>query len=288
MQKKEIYLDYQSTTPTCENALKAMEPYIKENFANPHSNHLLGIKCKKAIDEAREKIASMINADRDEIIFTSGATESNNLAIKSIPQVTTHRYVITQSTEHKCILQSCVSLLRDKKINLQKLRPKKNGIIDLNELEECFKKIDKGTQTSMYRSFVSIMAANNEIGVIQPIREIAELCKKYNAIFHTDAVQAVGTTKIDVKEMDIDSLSLSSHKIYGPKGIGVIYLNKKFFYNIDPILDGGGQEMRVRSGTLPTALCVGMGEACEHISKNREQFSNKIIISSISFIYIIK
>tara|TARA_B100001057_G_scaffold124711_1_gene123439 strand:+ start:167 stop:1294 length:1128 start_codon:yes stop_codon:yes gene_type:complete len=261
-----IYLDYQATTPVDEKILKKMIPYFSENFGNPHSNnHEFGRSANNAIDEARANVANLINAETNEIVFTSGATESNNLAIKSIAKNYFEKdcQIITVKTEHKCVLESCHELEKEE-FKVTYLDVNEDGMIKLSDLENLLKEKP---------ALVSIMHANNEIGVLQPIKEIGELCKKYNSIFHSDIAQSIGTQKIDVIEMNIDACSISAHKIYGPKGIGALYISNDIKNTLRPLMSGGGQEMNLRSGTLSPALCVGIGEACKDISQNREKYT---------------
>ena len=261
-----IYLDYQATTPVDEKILKKMIPYFSEYFGNPHSNnHEFGRSANNAVDEARANVANLINAETNEIIFTSGATESNNFAIKSIAKDYFEKecQIITAKTEHKCVLESCHELEKEG-FKVTYLDVDEDGIIKLSELENLLKE---------KKALVSIMHANNEIGVLQPIKEIGELCKKYNSIFHSDIAQSIGTQKIDVVEMNIDACSISAHKIYGPKGIGSLYISNHIKNTLRPLMSGGGQEMNLRSGTLSPALCVGLGEACKDISQNREKYT---------------
>ena len=262
---KKIYLDYQATTPVDPEFLKKMMPFFSEQFGNPHSNnHEFGRSANNAVEEARTNIANLINADTNEIIFTSGATESNNLAIKSIAKNYFERncQIITVKTEHKCVLESCHELEQEG-FKVTYLDVDEDGIIKLLDLENLLKE---------KKALVSIMHANNEIGVLQPIKEIGELCKKYNSIFHSDIAQSIGTQKIDVIDMNIDACSISAHKIYGPKGIGALYISNNIKNTLRPLMSGGGQEMGLRSGTLSPALCVGIGEACKDISQNREKY----------------
>tara|TARA_A100001015_G_scaffold51704_1_gene56807 strand:- start:36 stop:1163 length:1128 start_codon:yes stop_codon:yes gene_type:complete len=261
-----IYLDYQATTPVDEKILKKMIPYFSENFGNPHSNnHQFGRSANSAVDEARANVANLINAETNEIVFTSGATESNNLAIKSIAKNYFEKdcQIITVKTEHKCVLESCHELEKEG-FKVTYLDVNEDGIIKLSDLENLLKE-----KTAL----VSIMHANNEIGVLQPIKEIGELCKKYNSIFHSDIAQSIGTQKIDIVEMNIDACSISAHKIYGPKGIGALYVSNHIKNTLRPLMSGGGQEMNLRSGTLSPALCVGIGEACKDLIENREKYT---------------
>ena len=262
---KKIYLDYQATTPVDEKILKKMLPYFTENFGNPHSNnHSVGRLANEAVEEARKNVANLINAETSEIIFTSGATESNNLAIKSIAKnyFDKNCQIISCKTEHKCVIESCHELEKEE-FKVIYLDVDEEGLINLQELEKLLKQ---------EKSLVSIMMANNETGVIQDVKKIGELCKKYSSIFHTDAAQSIGTQNIDVVEMNIDALSISAHKIYGPKGIGALYISSNIKNTLRPLMSGGGQEMGLRSGTQSPALCVGLGEACKDISENRDKY----------------
>lgn len=250
-----LYLDYQATTPCDPRVVEKMIPYFYENFGNPHSrNHCYGWSAEEAVEKARAQVARLINANPKEIIFTSGATEANNLALKGVMKFYQDRknHLITCVTEHKCVLDTARHLEQEG-IRVTYLPVKPDGIIDLNELESAIT-----NQTAL----VSIMAVNNEIGVIQPIEEIGRLCRSKGAFFHTDAAQAVGKIPLDVLKMHIDLLSLSGHKIYGPKGVGVLYVGRKPRVRLVPLMNGGGQERGLRSGTLSPALCVGLGEAC--------------------------
>jgi len=263
--RNKIYLDYQATTPVSKKTLDKMLPFFSENFGNPHSNnHEFGRSANEAIEEARENIADLINANKTEIIFTSGATESNNLAIKSIARNYFEKdcQIITVKTEHKCVLESCHELEREG-LNVHYLDVDEDGLIDLKELEKLLKQ---------KKSLVSIMHANNEIGVLQPIQEIGSFCKKYDSIFHTDVAQSIGTQKIDVEEINIHALSISAHKIYGPKGVGALFISNSIKNTLRPLISGGGQELNLRSGTLSPALCVGLGEACKEIKENIDDF----------------
>ena len=262
---KKIYLDYQATTPVDPKILEKMIPYFTENFGNPHSNnHQFGRSANSAVENARENVANLINAEPSEIIFTSGATESNNLAIKSIARYHLGKdcQIITCKTEHKCVLESCHELETDG-FKVTYLDVDEDGLINLEELENLLKQ---------KKALVSIMHANNEIGVLQPIKEIGELCKKYNSIFHSDVAQSIGTQTIDVSDMNIDALSISAHKIYGPKGIGALFISNSIKNTLRPLMSGGGQEMGLRSGTQSPALCVGLGEACKMIQENIDDF----------------
>lgn len=259
-----IYMDYLATTPTDPRVVKEMIPYFSEKYGNPHSrSHAFGWESEKAIEEARLNVASVIGANPKEIVFTSGATESNNLALKGLAKFygDKKKHIITLTTEHKCVLESCRDLERQG-FEITYLGVDQNGLINLKELEEAMRE-----DTLV----VSIMAVNNEIGVIQPLKEIGALCRSKGIFFHTDAAQAFGKISIDVNEMNIDLMSISSHKIYGPKGIGALYVRRKPRVRIIATISGGGQERGMRSGTLPTPLIVGFGEAARIAKEEREK-----------------
>lgn len=272
--KLPIYLDYQSTTPMDPRVIDVMVKCMKEDFGNPHSRtHTLGWKAEEMVEIARKQVADLINADAKEIFFTSGATESNNIAIKGVAHFygsTGKNHVITIATEHKCVINS-VRDLEQEGFSVTFLPVQKNGLIDLNQLEKAI--TDK-------TCLVSIMSVNNEIGTIQPLAEIGALCRKKGAYFHTDAAQAFGKIPLDVDAMNIDLMSISGHKIYGPKGIGAIYIRRKPRVRIKSIFSGGGQERGIRSGTVPTPLVVGLGKAAE-IAKN-EMAKDSAHISRLS------
>ena len=255
--KLPIYLDYQATTPADPRVVAAMLPYFTEKFGNPHStSHSHGKEVAAAVEAARHQVARLIGADEREIVFTSGATESNNLAIKGALRFKgeTRRRVVTYVTEHKCVLES-VRRLGEEEVEVVLLPVRADGLVDLDLLART---LDERPTT-----LVSVMAANNEIGVVQPLAEIGALCRARGVLFHSDAAQAVGKVPIDVEAMKIDLLSISGHKIYGPKGIGVLYVRRRPRVRLEPLFDGGAQERGIRSGTLPAPLCVGLGVACE-------------------------
>lgn len=251
---KPIFLDYQSTTKVDPRVLNVMIPYFSE-FSNPHSrSHSFGWSAEEAIEKARKYIANLVNADSKEIIFTSGATESNNMSIKGVAHFYKNKgdHIITVCTEHKCVLDSC-RYLENEGFKVTYLPVKQNGMLDLSKLE---------AEITDRTILVSVMMVNNEIGVIQPVKEIGEICRRHNVFFHTDVAQAFGKIPIDVNEMNIDLMSLSSHKIYGPMGIGALYVRRKNpRVRLVPLINGGGQERGMRSGTVPTPLAVGFGEA---------------------------
>ena len=252
-----IYLDNHATTPLDPRVLEAMMPYLTNIFGNAASrNHSFGWEAEKAVEKAREQVAKLIGATAKEVIFTSGATESNNLALKGIAEMYRERgnHIITQVTEHKAILDTCKKLEKQG-YRVTYLPVGADGLIDLEDLKRA---IDDKT------ILVSIMYANNEIGVIQPVREIGAICKEKGVLFHTDAVQAVGKIPVDVQKDNIDVLSLSGHKLYGPKGVGALYVRRRNpRVQISEQINGGGHERGMRSGTLNVPGIVGLGAACE-------------------------
>ena len=264
-----IYLDYQATTPMDPRVLEAMMPYFTYKFGNPHSrSHSYGWEAEEGVEKARGQIAKLIGADEKEVIFTSGATESNNLAIRGVAEFYKDRknHIVTTVTEHKCVLDTCRHL-EQQGFEVTYLPVQKNGLIDLDVLRAAV--TDKTV-------VVSIMAVNNEIGVIQPLAEIGKICREKKAFFHTDAAQAAGKIPLDVEAMNIDLMSISGHKIYGPKGIGALYVRRKPRVRLVPLIVGGGQERGFRSGTLPTPLCVGIGEAAEIAMKEMDAESKRL------------
>ncbi|WP_419905993.1 IscS subfamily cysteine desulfurase [Kiloniella sp.] len=275
---KPIYLDYQATTPTDPRVVEAMLPFFSESFGNPHSvDHAYGWEAEEVVDKARQQIADVIGADPREIIFTSGATESNNLAIKGLahflrdnPKGAVRNRIVTSTVEHKCVLES-VSRLEREGFEVIRLPVDINGLVDMEALSDA---VTEAT------ALVSIMAVNNEIGVIQHLSRIGEICKAAGAKFHTDAAQAVGKIPLDVNKMQIDLMSISGHKIYGPKGIGALYVRRRPRIRLEPLIDGGGQERGLRSGTLATPLCVGLGAAAQYA--NEEMFTEYDRLSSLS------
>lgn len=270
MHNRPIYMDYQSTTPCDPRVVDRMLPYFTEIYGNPHSrNHLYGWQAEEAIEDARQEVAKIIGADPKEIIFTSGATESNNLALKGVAHFYKDKknHIVTCVTEHKCVLDTCRHLEQEG-FEVTYLPVQKNGLIDLELLEKTL------TDKTL---LVSIMAVNNEIGVIQPLKEIGTLCRQKGIFFHTDAAQAVGKIPLDVEEMNIDLLSISGHKIYGPKGVGALYVRRKPRIRLEALINGGGQERGMRSGTLPTPLCVGLGEACRLARLERIEETARIL-----------
>jgi cysteine desulfurase len=255
-----IYLDNQSTTRIDPRVLETILPYFTEDYGNPHSSsHAYGRIAAEATERARGEIAALIHANPREIVFTSGATESNNLAIKGASHFArtyprggqARDHIVALQTEHKCVLESCKELEREG-FSVTYLPVEPSGLVSLAALEEAM------SERSL---LVSVMAAHNEIGVIQPLAEIGALCRSHGVLFHSDAAQAFGKIPLDVEAMKIDLLSISSHKIYGPKGVGALYVRRRPRVRLLPLIDGGGQERGLRSGTLPTPLCVGLGRA---------------------------
>tara|TARA_B100001245_G_C22884273_1_gene425362 strand:+ start:883 stop:2019 length:1137 start_codon:yes stop_codon:yes gene_type:complete len=268
MINKNIYLDNHSSTQIDERVYKKMVPFLTNIFGNPHSeSHSHGWISNKFVDLSRLKIAKAIKSKKEEIFFTSGATESNNLVIKGLAFSQKKRnHIITCVTEHKCILESC-KFLEAIGYKITYLKINKFGELNLNDLK---KRINSKT------FLISIMHVNNEIGTIHPIKEIGEICKKKRIFFHTDASQSLGKIKFDVNYLNLDFASFSSHKIYGPQGIGGLFIKKRKDIKITPLLSGGGQENGLRSGTLPTALSVGFGHAVELAEKERIKNMKKI------------
>lgn len=256
MSNQPIYLDYNATTPVDEHVLEAMLPYFKEKFGNASSiQHAYGWDAEEAVDRSREQVATLIGARPNEIIFTSGATEAINLALKGIFETRqdNKNQMITCETEHKAVLDSCAELEKSG-AKITYLKVDDNGLINLENLEQSIT-----PQTLV----VSIMYANNETGVLQPIQEIAEICKKHGVPFFTDATQAAGKIPFNLGELNLDMAAFSSHKLYGPKGIGALYLCKDSSLHLHPQIFGGGHERGYRSGTLNVPGIVGFGKACE-------------------------
>jgi cysteine desulfurase len=289
MLKLPIYLDHNSTTPMDPRVLEAMIPYFTENFGNAASrNHSFGWHAEEAVDYAREQIAQLIGADPKEIIFTSGATEGDNLGIKGVYEMYASKgnHIITCTTEHKAVLDTCKHLEKSgAEVTYLEVQP--DGLIDLKALEAAMR------PTTI---LVAIMYANNEIGVIQPVKEISAIAKKHGALFFTDAVQAVGKIPVDVNADGIDLMAFTAHKMYGPKGVGALYVRRKNpRVKVTAQLDGGGHERGMRSGTLNVPGIVGFGKACElarlemasdteRISKLRDKLENALKVIDESYV----
>ncbi|MFN6538416.1 MAG: IscS subfamily cysteine desulfurase [Nostoc sp. EkiNYC01] len=257
MSTRPIYLDCHATTPVDERVVAAMLPYFTEHFGNPASiSHVYGWEAEAAVKQTREILAAAINATPEEIVFTSGATEANNLAIKGVAEAYFKKgqHIITVATEHSAVLDPC-NYLKTLGFEITILPVQKDGLIDVTELEKAFR-----PETIV----VSVMAANNEIGVLQPLAEIGEMCRDRQILFHTDAAQAIGKIPLDVQGMKIDLMSLTAHKVYGPKGIGALYVRRRNpRVQLAPQQHGGGHERGMRSGTLYTPQIAGFGKAVE-------------------------
>jgi len=274
---KPLYLDSSATTPLDPRVLDAMMPFLTSFYGNPHSRtHAYGWETEKAMETARAQVADLIGADPKEIIFTSGATESNNIVVKGVARFykSKKKHVITTQTEHKCVLDSCRQLEAEG-IEVTYLPVLPSGLVDMELLEASMR-----PDTSL----VSIMTVNNEIGVLQPVHEIGKLCRSRKVFFHTDAAQAVGKIPMDVNSMNIDLMSISGHKLYGPKGVGAMYVRRRPRVRMEPIMSGGGQERGLRSGTVPTPLVVGLGAAAsvakaemENDKQHVTKLSNKLV-----------
>lgn len=255
---KAVYMDYLATTPVDPRVVEAMLPFFTSTYGNAASrNHQFGWEAEEAVESARKSIADAIGAKPSEIIFTSGATESNNLSLAGLWEMYKDKgnHIVTLVTEHKCVLDTAEYLQREKGVDVTFLNVKDDGLVDINELKSALR-----DDTLL----VSVMFANNEIGVLQPIEEIGKLCKERGIFFHTDAAQALGKVPIDVEKLGVDLLSMSGHKVYGPKGIGALYVRKrKPRVKLKPIIHGGGHERGMRSGTLNVPAIVGFGKAVE-------------------------
>ena len=260
------YFDNAATTRTDDEVLKEMLPYFSQSYGNPSSIYKIGRENRKAVEEAREKVAKAINAEPNEIYFTAGGSESDNTAIRGIAYAYKQRgnHIITSKIEHPAVLETCKQLEKEG-FEVSYIGVDEKGIVNLEELKNSIKETT---------TLITIMFANNEIGTIEPIKEIGKIAKENNIIFHTDAVQAVGSVKIDVKEMNIDSLSLSGHKFYGPKGIGALYVKKSVRFQ--KFVNGGHQEKNKRAGTENVPGIVGLGKAIEVAYSNLEEHNKKI------------
>lgn len=272
LEGRTVYLDAQSTTQMDPRVLDAMMPHQTMMYGNPHSRtHVFGWEAEGAVEDARKEVASLCGADAKEMVFTSGATESNNAAIKGIARFYGKRgkgkkHIITTQTEHKCVLDSC-RILQLEGFDVTYLPVKTDGLVCIDAFKAAIRE-----DTVL----ASIMFVNNEIGVTQPITELGAICRENKVFFHTDAAQAFGKVPIDVNAMNIDSMSLSAHKLYGPKGIGGLYMRRRPRVRMEAQINGGGQERGLRSGTLPTHLCVGFGEAAKICSEEMEYDTARI------------
>ena len=268
--KPPIYLDYQATTPMDERVLSAMLPFFRERFGNAASrNHSFGWEAEKAVETARAQIATLIHAEPKEIVFTSGATESDNLAIKGVAEMYRDqgRHLITAPTEHKAVLDTC-KRLEQEGCEVTMLPVDKTGLVRVDDVAKAIRK-----DTVL----VTLMAANNEVGTVHPIAEIGRLCKERGVLFHTDATQAVGKLPVDVEKMGIDLLSISGHKMYGPKGVGALYVRRRSpRVRLMAQMDGGGHERGMRSGTLNVPSIVGLGKACELCGEEMESEGRRL------------
>ena len=251
-----IYLDYQATTPLEPEVREAMAIYSEDLFANPHSAHFLGRQSAKAAEMARTKVESAIGASAEEVIFTSGATEANNQAIATVlfANTTKRNKILISSIEHKCVKNAAYFFAHKLGYQVSEIPVDSTGLVDIDAYQSMLNE---------QVLFVSIMAVNNEIGVVQPVQKLAELAHEAGAIFHCDAAQAPEAIDIDVKQWNVDMLSLSAHKVYGPKGIGALYIKNSLQASLPPFIHGGGQQFGLRSGTLPTGLSVGFAKAME-------------------------
>src|SRR5213082_3300802 len=268
--KLPVYMDNHATTPVDPRVLEEMLPYFTDKFGNAASrNHSFGWEAEAAVEQAREQIAKLVGATSKEIIFTSGATESDNLAIKGVAEMYREKgnHIITAATEHKAVLDTC-KRLEKYGYKVTYLPVQRDGLVNLDELKAAM--TDKTI-------LVTIMYANNEIGVLQPVEQIGKLCRERGIVFHTDATQAVGKVPIDVNKQNIDILSISAHKMYGPKGVGALYVRRKNpRVQLSAIIDGGGHERGMRSGTLNVPGIVGFGKACEIAMQEMPEESKRL------------
>lgn len=267
---KAVYLDYAATTPVDPRVAQKMSGclLVEGNFGNPASrSHVFGWEAEEAVEEARTQVAALINADPREIVWTSGATESDNLAIKGLADGASRRHIITSSVEHKAVLDTC-AYLEGKGFEVTYLDPGSDGIVEPEQVRQALR-----PDTLM----VSVMHANNEIGVLNDVAAIGAVCREARVPFHTDAAQSAGKVPIDVQRMPIDLMSLSAHKMYGPKGMGALYVRRDPPIRLTPLIHGGGHERGMRSGTLATHQIVGMGEACVIMKREMERENERIL-----------
>jgi cysteine desulfurase len=269
-----VYLDNQATTRCDPRVLEVMLPWFSEHYGNPHSvEHVMGTEAEAMVEEARAHVAALIGADPREVVFSSGATESNNIAIKGAARFalragSERRRVITVATEHKCVLESVVDL-KEEGFEPVFLPVRPDGLLDPQALRDAL---------TVPTLLVSIMTANNEIGVVQDIQALAAIAKEAGALFHTDAAQAVGKLPIDVAGWKVDLLSVSGHKLYGPKGVGALYVRRRPRVRLQPLFSGGGQERGLRSGTLPAPLIIGLGEACRIAGREMREEAARVAV----------
>jgi cysteine desulfurase len=267
---KAIYLDYAATTPVDPRVAQKMSGclLVEGNFGNPASrSHVFGWEAEEAVEEARTQVARLINADPREIVWTSGATESDNLAIKGLADGATRRHIVTSRIEHKAVLDTC-GFLQHKGFDVTYLDPGRDGVVDPDQVRAALR-----PDTLM----VSLMHANNEIGVLNDIAAIGAVCRHAGVAFHSDAAQSAGKVPIDVQQMPVDLISLSAHKIYGPKGMGALYVRREPPVRLTPLIHGGGHERGMRSGTLATHQIVGMGEACAILHREMERENSRVL-----------
>ncbi|WP_412527478.1 IscS subfamily cysteine desulfurase [Burkholderia lata] len=269
MQSRPIYMDYSATTPVDPRVVDKMVPFLHEQFGNPASrSHSYGWEAEQAVEEARAHVAALLGADPREIVWTSGATEGNNLAIKGAAHFYQGKgkHLVTVKTEHKAVLDTCRELERQG-FDVTYLDVREDGLLDLDAVQQALR-----ADTIL----VSVMLANNETGVIQPVAEIGALCRARGIVFHCDAVQAAGKIPVDVNALNVDLLTVTAHKVYGPKGIGALYVRRKPRVRIEAQMHGGGHERGMRSGTLPTHQIVGMGEAFRLAKEEMEEESRRV------------
>ena len=271
-----IYLDYQATTPIDPRVVAAMQPYLYGAFGNPHSEHVFGWEAAEAVKQAELAVSSVIGAAPGEIVFTSGATEANNLAIQGVARSQGRRgnHIVTTAIEHKCVLNTAVSF-RKWGFDVDVVPVGRNGVVDADKVADALR-----PDTAL----VSVMLANNEIGTLQPVAEIGTLCHKLEIVMHSDAAQAVGKLPVNVTKLNVDLLSLSGHKLYGPKGCGALYISRQCPVQLEPLVIGGVQQHGCRAGTVATFLCVGLGEACRIADSEFEADKEKLLTLRTAFL----
>lgn len=275
-----LYFDFAASTPLAPEAADAMAPWLSGLFGNPHSDHLTGLAAANAIERAKDQVSSLLSCSPEDIILTSGATEANNLALKgvllsnSIPG----RHLIVSAIEHKCVLEAARHL-KESGFDLTVITPAPDGQVRISDVSAALR-----DDTAL----VSIMAVNNETGVIQPVRELAKLCEARGVVFHTDAAQAVGRLEVDFNDLPNTLISLSGHKIYGPQGIGALIATRQIQRQMTPLFHGGGQQGDIRSGTLPIALCVGLGKAAELAKERISEDSTYLSNIRAKFVHVLR